>query len=124
MDNELSGSLSLYVNTGYHVSNISETITDNLYRGGEGGGIQLIGTSEEVITLSNLAVPGWCVMKNISATGIVDVGPNSGGIQRLLRLKPGKAALVFLYPGVAMMAISDTANTKLWTRCFDAGTGT
>jgi hypothetical protein len=124
MANEISANVSLHASEGYLVVNISESFYDDLTIAGMGGAVQKIGTSEEAISFGDVAYPGWCVLKNVDATNYIDIGPDSTGMVNALRLYPGKAMMLYMYPSASWKAKANTAEARLWVRCFEAGTGT
>lgn len=78
--------------------------------------VQQVGTSEEAITLGDVAAGGWCMAENLDATNYVEIRQGTG-IADLIKLKAGEAC-IFRLPSDASApyAIADTAacNVRFW----------
>lgn len=82
---------------------------------GAAGGIQVIGTSEEVITSTDVGTLGWAWFRNLDTSNYVTIGPESGGAMvGMLKLKAGETAGPFrLLPGVVLRGQANGASVKL-----------
>jgi hypothetical protein len=87
---------------------------------GKGGGIQIIGTSEEVINFGDVVTEGYLYLKNLDDTNYVTYGPEDTGAMVVFgKLKPGEFAWLRVAPTVVMRAQADTADVKLDVRLYE-----
>ena len=78
------------------------------------GGVQIIGTSEEAIVVTDVATPGYCFFRNLDATNFVTIGSFvSATYYPALKLKAGEYAICRLDGSKTFYAKADTANVKL-----------
>ena len=80
---------------------------------GSASGVQVIGTSEETVTVGDVGTLGYAYFRNLDATNYVDIGPDSTGIVGFIRLEPGDFCILRLKPGITIKAQADTASVKL-----------
>lgn len=87
---------------------------------GKGGGIQIIGTSEEVVAFGDVATEGYIYLKNLDGTNYVTWGPEATGAMVVMgKLKPGEFTWFRVAPTVIMRAQADTAAVKLDVRLYE-----
>jgi hypothetical protein len=122
MADEIQLAMAINISKDFYVCNINKSWTLDLNTAGEGGGIQIIGTSEEAVDFGDVATLGYLYLVNLDATNFITFGPDSGGMVEMGKLLPGEAALVRLKPGITVMAKADTANCNVLVRCWDGGT--
>lgn len=73
-------------------------------------GRRSIGTSEEALTLGEVATLGWAWFKNIDATNFVEIRSATGAANDIIKIKAGEFALFRFGSDVsAPFAIADTA---------------
>lgn len=73
-----------------------------------------VGTSEEVISIGDVATLGWCFLRNLDATNYVEWGPTSAGAMvGVGRLEPGEVAACRLKPGITLRMQANTAACKV-----------
>lgn len=90
---------------------------------GQGGGIQIIGTSEETVSFGDIVYPGFVYLENLDDTNYIEFGPDSTGMVTLGRLLPGEQCVLRLAPtGVTLIAQANTASCKMRVVCLEAGT--
>ena len=87
--------------------------------GGAVPGFQVIGTSAETVSTTDLATPGWCYAKNLDSTNYVELGPDSSGFVPFIKLKPGEQTVFRLASGVTFKAKANTAAVKLQIYVFE-----
>lgn len=123
MANEISLGVSLQVSNDPYVLTINKSKSIDCAYIGEGGGVQIIGTSAETVDLGDISYPGYVYLENLDSTNYVDYGPDSGGMVTMGRLLAGECAVLRLAPsGVTLKAQANTADVKLLVRCLEAGT--
>ncbi len=90
---------------------------------GRYGGVQIIGTTEEILDFGDVSTAGYLFLRNLDATNYLEYGPESAGSGAAMvilgKLKPGEPALLRLSPGVVMRAKANTAAVKLDIRLFE-----
>jgi hypothetical protein len=82
--------------------------------------VQLIGTTEEAIAKpSDIATPGFCVLKNLDPTNYVSI-QSASGATACIKLKPGEVALFrFADAATAPYATANTAACRLAVILFE-----
>lgn len=83
---------------------------------GASGGIQIIGTTEETVSVGDVSTLGWAFFQNLDATNYVEIGPDATGMVAFIRLEPGESCALRLTPGITIKAQANTAPVKL--RCL------
>lgn len=87
---------------------------------GKGGGVQIIGTSEEVVNFGDVVTEGDIYLKNVDDTNYVTYGPEDTGAMVVMgKLKPGEFAWFRVAPTVVLRAQADTAPVKLDVRLYE-----
>lgn len=116
MANEITRTTSIRVSNGESVESFGP-FTERLTQAAIGieGGIQIVGTSEEVLSVhADVTTLGVTAFKNLDTTNYVDIGPESGGAMvALIRLKAGETASMRLKPGVVIRGQANTSAVKL-----------
>lgn len=80
-----------------------------------------IGTSDESLTIPEVASFGLAVFQNLDEDNYVEIGPDSGGsIVPFLRLRPGQPGLMWLSPSITIRAQADTAPVELLAMVMEA----
>lgn len=103
------------VNGSYEPGTVTTNDSITLTGQGAAGGIQIIGTTEEVVSAGDLSTRGWLRMVNLDSTNFITWGPESGGAMVACgRLEAGESAKLRTGPAVIIRAQADTANCKLW----------
>ena len=124
MANEITAALSFGVVNGQFVFPTLSTGTnkfDQTSIGGGGPGVLDIGTTEEVVTLTDIATPGFIFIKNLDATNYVQVGPESASAMiEWHRYQPGWWSWGPLDPGAVIRAKANTAVCKVHFVVFSA----
>ena len=122
MANEVAVSISLTVNNG----NMSFTKRDNYNAdqsaaGGPSNGVQEIGTSHELVSITDITNKGFTYFGNLDSTNYVEIGVDvSATFYPIAKLSPGESAIMRLSPSVAVYAQANTAAVRLETYCFEA----
>lgn len=115
MANELKVSLTVTVANGSYKLDFNpglKQITQDAI--GSEEGVQIVGTSEEVVTVGDVTTLGWALFHNLDATNYVEVGPeSSGALVGFIRLEAGEFCLLRLKPGITIRAQANTAAVKL-----------
>ena len=70
-------------------------------------GIQSVGTSDETISLGDLAAPGWIMLKNLDTTNYVELGPD--GTNWDIKIPAGKSAGPMLWNVAAVHVKANTS---------------
>lgn len=81
-----------------------------------------VGTSEEDLTIGDVATPGRVVLYNLDAANFVKWGPKNGSaaMQEMGRLKAGEHAEFRMAPsGVTLRWIADTGACKVMVKVFE-----
>lgn len=87
--------------------------------GGQPGTVD-IGTSEEDISIPDLATPGWCVIQNLDDDNYFTIGPKSAGAMvALAKVLPGEFACFRLAGSVTLRAVADTAAVLARIQVFE-----
>lgn len=82
--------------------------------GGGAPGMVIVGSSELVIDLSDIEVPGWLQMRNIDAQQTVLWGPtHSGAMVPCGQMRPGEPATFRLDPAVQLRLKVDPGSEDL-----------
>lgn len=89
--------------------------------GGPSPGMISVGTSEEVITFTDITAPTLVVMTNLDATNYVEYGPTSAGaLVNFGKLLPGgKPNVVTLTTGVTLRMKANTAACKVLIKGYE-----
>jgi len=122
MADEIKLQGTLAIRNGYFVRSHSpgNISIDQATLGGHGG-IQVIGTSEEVIVLTDVTNAGWAYFRNLDTNNYIEIGPtSSGALVPFMRLEAGEYALCRLTPSVVLRAQANTAPIKLEISVFSA----
>lgn len=84
------------------------------------GPVVTVGTAEEDLSLGDITVNGWVMMKNLDPTNYVTYGPKSAGAMVPYgRLKPNEGwQAVRLEPGVTHRWQANTAACKVQVKAF------
>lgn len=82
---------------------------------GQEASVQVIGTSEEVVTVSgDVSTLGVAAFQNLDTVNYVDIGPESAGaLVGFIRLKAGEFGTIRLKPGITIRAQANTSAVKL-----------
>lgn len=81
-------------------------------------------TNMTALLVNTATIEGLLYMKNLDATNYVKIGPTSAGaIVPMVRLRPGKVALIPLEPGLTLRAQANTAACLVEFRLY-AGNST
>jgi hypothetical protein len=73
-----------------------------------------VGTSEEDLTVGDVATLGWVYGRNIDATNFVKYGPKSAGSMIVFgRCKPGEIFCFRFEPGITLRWIADTGAVNM-----------
>lgn len=86
---------------------------------GRGGGVQVIGTSEETIAFGDVTTEGMLFMQNLDTANFIEWGPDSTGMVQCGKIMPGKIAWFRVFPGVVLKAKADSASCKLDVRLYE-----
>jgi len=126
MANEISIGIQVDISNGYFATTINKSFLDDFPILGEGGGVQIIGTTPENLDFGDLVYEGWLFMQNLDEDNIIDYGPDDGGGTMVScgRLDPGECCLWRMKPGITIKACARTAASRLRVRCFDTATST
>ena len=122
MANEVSVSVSLQVNNGNMSFVKRDSYTaDQSAAGGPSNGVQEIGTSHELVSITDITNKGFVYFGNLDTANYVEIGVDvSSTFYPLARLSAGESATLRLSPSVAVYAQANTAAVKLETYCFEA----
>ncbi len=78
------------------------------------GGVQSIGTSNEVVVFGDVTNAGVCYLQNLDTTNWVEYGPATDNTMVSFgKLKPGEIAMARIKPGVVMRAQANGAAVRL-----------
>jgi len=122
MANEVAVQVSLQVTNG----NMSFLKRDNYTAdqsaaGGPSNGVQEIGTSHELVGITDITNKGFTYFGNLDTTNYVEIGVDvSATFYPIAKLSPGESAIMRLSPSVAVYAQANTAAVRLETYCFEA----
>lgn len=83
-------------------------------------GTVTVGLAEANVDLSALTTPGYCTLRNLSATATVQFGPDSTGLVNFGKLRPGGVALFEFDASVTLRMVSSEANTLVEVKCEEA----
>lgn len=122
MANEVAVSVSLTVNNG-NMSFVKRDSynADQSAAGGPSNGVQEIGTSHELVGITDITNKGFCYFGNLDTTNYVEIGVDvAATFYPLIKLSAGESATLRLSPSVAVYAQANTAAVKLETYCFEA----
>lgn len=123
MANELTLGVDISAKLGTYVLNIATRKTTDWLYIGEGGGVQIIGTSEETVNFGDIVYTGFLYLENLDDTNYIEFGPDSTGMVTIGRILPGEFAVLRLPPtGVTVKAQANTADCKMRVVCIEAGT--
>lgn len=110
MAGELRFNATLQVVNGQINTKLSKDKRSDQTTPGAWSGVQNIGTSEEVLSLSGVTSARAIQLINLDPDNYVDWGPVSGGAMVPLgRLYPGEPSMVTLKPGIAIRMQAHTA---------------
>lgn len=88
--------------------------------GGPSPGMISVGTSEEVITFTDITTPTLLVIQNLDATNFITYGPTSGGVMIPVgKILAGKFNVITLDASVTLRAKADTAACKVVFKGFE-----
>lgn len=125
MANEMAILVRLDVTQGFFTDSINKSFTDNFPIIGLGGGIQVIGTTEEVIDFDDITYEGWLYLENLDPSNVIEYGPESGGVMVPFgKILPGKGTLLMLKPGTVVRARAWNAASRLLVKLYDTATST
>lgn len=121
MANEVSVSVSLSVNNGnMSFTKRSSYNADQTAAGGPSNGVQEIGTSHELVGITDITNKGFAYFGNLDTTNYVEIGVEvSSTFYPLIKLAAGETAVLKLSPSVAVYAQANTAAIDLETYCFE-----
>lgn len=77
------------------------------------GGIVVVGTSEEDLSVGDVGTLGWLFLKNLDSTNYVTYGPKDTVMKAFGRLEAGEEAALRLEPGITLRWQANTANVKV-----------
>lgn len=121
MANEISLTISAQLNNGYLKDSYTpgvEQITQTTKGGHET--IWVVGTSEEDLSIGDVATPGRMFVKNLDTTNYVDIGPKSGGAMvGAIRLSPGESHTFKSGPAVTWRGVANTASCRVLTKVWE-----
>lgn len=92
---------------------------------GQGGAVQVIGTTPELLVLGDVTNNGYLLLRNLDTTNFIIWGPDSntgsgsgpgggsGSIVAVGKLKPGETAILRITQDVTIWAYADSASCKL-----------
>lgn len=110
MSDEIRLSATLQVSNGPINAKLSKDIRVDQTTAGAWQGVQNIGTTEEVLSVSGVTAARAIWVQNQDATNYVDWGPESGGAMVAMgRLQPGDISMVTLKPAVVIRMKANTA---------------
>lgn len=86
------------------------------------GGIQVIGTAEEAVTVGDLATPRWAYFRNLDATNYVEIGivPELTFYPVIKLLAGDPPVLLKIADSVTLYARANTAAVKIDKLILDA----
>lgn len=122
MANEVAVQVSLQVTNG-NLSFLKRDSynADQSAAGGPSNGVQEIGTSHELVSITDITNKGFVYFGNLDSTNFVEIGVDvTASFYPLAKLAAGESAVLRLSPSVAVYAKADTAAVKLETYCFEA----
>lgn len=120
MADELQITLSSRLSNG----NLKDVIESNVYKVtqdtiGAHMPVVSVGTSEEDLSVGDVAILGWAYLRNLDATNYVTYGPSAAGSMVAFgRLEPGEFAMLRLSPGITLRWKADTAAVKVLVRLY------
>ena len=122
MANEVAVQVSLQVTNGNMSFLKRENYNaDQTAAGGPSNGVQEIGTSHELVSITDITNKGFTYFGNLDTTNYVEIGVDvSATFYPLIKLLPGESAIMRLSPSVAVYAQANTAAIDLETYCFEA----
>lgn len=124
MADEIAIYLRLSVVQGFFADAIEKQLTDDFPILDLGGGIQIIGTTEEALVFGDVTYEGWLYLENLDPTNTIDWGPDSSGMVASFVLPPGMASMVLCKPGVTFKARARNAECRMFIKCYGTGTST
>lgn len=83
------------------------------------GGIVSVATSETTISFSRLTTAGLLLIQNLDETNYIEFGPDSTGLVKIGKLKPGEFAFLRLAASVTLKAIANTAACDVLVKCWE-----
>ena len=121
MANEIQINVAVQVRNGFLIDQFNPGMLQvDQAAVGRGGSVQIIGTSEEVVSFGDVATNGYCILRNLDETNYVTYGPeDTGAMVTLGKLNPGEFAILRIAPTVVMRALADTADVKLEVRLYE-----
>lgn len=82
--------------------------------------VWVVGTSEEDLSIGDVATPGRVFLKNLDTTNYVDIGPKSGGsMVAAIRLSPGESHTFKSGPSVTWRAVANNAACRVLTKVWE-----
>lgn len=120
MANEISCRINLSISNGNLIENINESYSANQsVARGPLPGSQLIGTTEEVLVLTDLGTPGVAIFKNLDTANYVQLGlVVAGTFYPFVKLKAGESCLFRVDPTAVIYARADVAPVFLQAKVF------
>lgn len=87
---------------------------------GSHAGVWVVGTSEEDLSIGDVATPGRVFLKNLDTTNYVDIGPKSAGsMVAAMRLSPGESHTFKSGPSVTWRAVANTASCRVQVKVWE-----
>lgn len=121
MANEISLNATLRVAKGYLDQQRERSRNFSLVAAApaKAGGVMIVGTTHEAISLGDVATPGWCWFENLDPTNYVEIGVVvSSTFYPVIKLKPGEFQPCRLGT-TAPYAKANTASVKLDYEIFE-----
>lgn len=110
MANEIQYSFTLQFSKGgaadSKTASANVTVTGNDYV----RGTQVVGTTDETISLGDIGTPGWCFLHNLDGTNYVEAGPD--GTNYFVKCKAGEYAM-FRVGSAAVHVKANTASCSV-----------
>jgi hypothetical protein len=119
MANEISIAVDLRVSNAPYTLTQTKRLQVDQTAIGEGGSVQVVGTTEEALDFGDVSTLGWLYLENLDDTNFVEYGPDSTGMVAFGKLEAGECAILRLKPGITVKAKADTAECKVLVRCLE-----
>ena len=114
MANEITINLTVNVSNGEYKYQFSKNSLVTQAVVGAASGIASIGTSEENLSLGDVATNGFLLLQNLDSTNYVDYGLDDASVMKSMgRLMPTEIALLRLKPGINVRMLANTAAVKV-----------
>lgn len=112
MANEITVTLSLRASKSpLTVEPTTKTFNADMSGTDYASGTQIIGSSEEAISIGEVTTPGWCYFENLDTTNSIHIRAATG-VANGITLLPGKACL-FYAAAAGFFAISSAGSPVL-----------